>query len=80
MHGWYLNDTKKIEGSQNIRAWHGSRLTVLGLHEHPSAPKLRPKSWVGRPGDPLGSFNLQDSFFPAYGMPLTALQTESALV
>ena len=34
---------KKVEGRRNPRTWRGSRLTVSGLHGHPSTPNPRPK-------------------------------------
>ena len=63
---------KKVEGRRNPRAWHGSRLTVSGLHSHPSTPNPRPKRRVGTPGDPWGVPQPPGPSSPAYGTPPTA--------
>ena len=63
---------KKVEGRRNPRAWHGSRLTVSGLHGHPSTPNPRPKRRVETPGDPWGVPQPPGPFSPAYGTPPTA--------
>ena len=63
---------KKVEGRRNPRAWHGSRLTVSGLHGHPSTPNPRPKRRVETPGDPWGVPQPPGPSSPAYGTPPTA--------
>ena len=63
---------KKEEGRRNPRAWHGSRLTVSGLHGHPSTPNPRPKRRVETPGDPWGVPQPPGPSSPAYGTPPTA--------
>ena len=63
---------KKVEGRRNPRAWHGSRLTVSGLHGHPSTPNPRPKRRVETPGDPWGVPQPLGPSSPAYGTPPTA--------
>ena len=63
---------KKVEGRRNPRAWHGSRLTVSGLHGHPSTPNPRPKRRVETPGDPWCVPQPPGPSSPAYGMPPTA--------
>ena len=63
---------KKVEGRRNPRAWHGSRLTVSGLHGHPSTPNPRPKRRVETPGDPWGVSQPPGPSSPAYGTPPTA--------
>ena len=68
-HGWYHNDIEK--GRRNPRAWHGSRLTVSGLHGHPSTPNPRPKRRVETPGDPWGVPQPPGPSSPAYGTPPT---------
>ena len=60
---------KKVEGRRNPRAWHGSRLTVSGLHGHPSTPNPRPKRRVETPGDPWGVPQPPGPSSPAYGTP-----------
>ena len=72
-HGWYHNDTeKKVERRRNPRAWHGSRLTVSGLHGPPSSLNWRPKRRVETPGDPWGVLQPPGPSSPAYGTPPTA--------
>ena len=63
---------KRVEGRRNPRAWCDSRLTVTGLHGHPSTPKPRPKRRVETPGDPWGALQPPGSSSPAYGTPSTA--------
>ena len=63
---------KKVEGRRNPRVWHGSRLTVSGLHGHPSTPNPRPKRRVETPGDPWGVPQPPGPSSPAYGTPPTA--------
>ena len=63
---------KKVEGRRNPRAWHGSQLTVSGLHGHPSTPNPRPKRRVETPGDPWGVPQPPGPSSPAYGTPPTA--------
>ena len=63
---------KKVEGRRNPRAWHGSRLTVSGLHGHPSTPNPRPKRRAETPGDPWGVPQPPGPSSPAYGTPPTA--------
>ena len=63
---------KKVEGRRNPRAWHGSRLTMSGLHGHPSTPNPRPKRRVETPGDPWGVPQPPGPSSPAYGTPPTA--------
>ena len=63
---------KKVEGRRNPRAWHGSRLTVSGLHGHPSTPNPRPKRRVETLGDPWGVPQPPGPSSPAYGTPPTA--------
>ena len=63
---------KKVEGRRNPRAWHGNRLTVSGLHGHPSTPNPRPKRRVETPGDPWGVPQPPGPSSPAYGTPPTA--------
>ena len=63
---------KKVEGRRNPRAWHGSRLTVSGLHGHPSTPNPRPKRRVETPGDPWGVPQPPGPSSPAFRTPHTA--------
>ena len=63
---------KKVEVRRNPKAWHGSRLTVSGLHGHPSTPNPRPKRRVETPGDPWGVSQPPGPSSPAYGTPPTA--------
>ena len=63
---------KKVKGRRNPRAWQGSRLTVSGLHGHPSTPNPRPKRRVETPGDPWDVPQPPGPSSPAYGTPPTA--------
>ena len=49
-----------------------SRLTVPGLHSHPSTPKLRQKRCVQTSGDPWDTSQPPGSSLPVYGTTPTA--------
>ena len=63
---------KRKEKAKDPEADTTSRLTVPGLHSHPSTPKSRPKRCVETPGDPWDVSQPPGSFYLAYGAPPTA--------
>ena len=63
---------KKLEGRRDLRARHGSRLTVSSLHGLPFTPNPRPKRRVETGEDLWPVPQPPGSSSPAYGYPPTA--------